>query len=489
MTPTPRLRLRPAALRALGALALGAALLAPAARAQDPDARPSSTPRIVRGYVPPDELVSFPASTPMNQFFRLVNPTFFRVTGKRVVDPMDREDPIGVALNGVHFIDAFELVLDRYSLDFNESDSYFIVTEPELVSASTDGVSATPIGAAAPVAAASAPELALPATADTREIRIDAVIFELNTSRAREVGTNWPALFGAATGGGTTGGTTGGSTGGTTGGTTSGATGPSFFINAGSFFDALDGFLEASGDRIQLTQVLNLFRYFEEQGFGQTVAAPFTTVQSGEEGQMQSGQDIPVNIRDFSGNTTTSYVQTGTIINVTPTLIVDERGGTPIELIHLNVKVEKSTALPGGAINKNNINTQIPLLSGEMRAIGGLTSTDESSTRRGVPILRDIPVLNFFFSYRQRQVVQKELVVVLMARVVDDIRTRSARERQTDIIRAERDDYRDRMDAFNPGAGTRTVPITPADPIRVPDGTQQPVGPDPAEQQPDPSDL
>ena len=43
--------------------------------------------QVVRGYVPPDELVSFPSTTPMNQFFRLINPTFQRVTGKRVVDP------------------------------------------------------------------------------------------------------------------------------------------------------------------------------------------------------------------------------------------------------------------------------------------------------------------------------------------------------------------------------------------------------------------
>lgn len=457
-------------------VAVPVALLAPAAQAQtDTAARRSTTPRVVRGYVPPDELVSFPASTPMNQFFRLVNPTFFRVTGKRVVDPLDRTDPIGIALNGVHFIDAFELVLDRYALDFNESDSYFIVTEPEIVAATTDGQSAAPIGAYNPTAPTTAPEAALPATADTREIRIDAVIFELNTSRAREVGTNWGALFGqaAAAGGAAGGGTggTGGSTGGT-GGSTGGATGaqgPTFFLNAGSFFDALDGFLEASGDRVPLTQVLNLFRYFEEQGYGQTVAAPFTTVQSGEEGQMQSGQDIPVNIRDFSGNTTTSYVQTGTIINVTPTLILDERGETPIEFIHLNVKVEKSTAQPSGAILKNNIQTQIPLLSGEMRAIGGLTSTDESSTRRGVPVLRDIPVLKFLFSYTQRQVVQSELVVVLMARAVDGLQTRFNRELPRDLIRQERDDYRRRLDDFNPGAGQRTTFSDPLGAIETPE--------------------
>ena len=126
--PTPLRRTgarRPGALVVLLAALVAVPALAPQAQAQR-----AASDGVVRGYVPADELVSFPASTPMNQFLRLVNPTFFRVTGKRVVDPQDRTDPIGVSLSGVHFIDAFELVLDRHTLDFTESDSYFIVTEP-----------------------------------------------------------------------------------------------------------------------------------------------------------------------------------------------------------------------------------------------------------------------------------------------------------------------------------------------------------------------
>lgn len=169
MTPTPSLlRRTPLALAALLAFAALAPAVAPTGAA---------SAQTVRGYVPPDELVSFPATTPMSQFFRLVNPTFVRVTGKRVVDPMDRTDPIGVALNGVHFIDAFELVLDRAGLDFSESENYFVVTEPHIVATTTDGVTGSPIGAA-PVPVVD-PMAGLPATAQTREIRIDAVIFEL----------------------------------------------------------------------------------------------------------------------------------------------------------------------------------------------------------------------------------------------------------------------------------------------------------------------
>ena len=466
MTPHSAPRPRPARLLAavlLAALALPLAT-APPALAQDRGA--------VRGYVPPGELVSFPASTPMDQFLQLVNPTFFRVTGKRVVDPTDRTDPIGVALNGVHFVDAFELVLDRSGLDFAESDGYFIVTDPQVVATTSDGQVVTPIGAAGPVVQAAAE---LPATADTREIRIDAIIFELNTSRSREVGTNWAALFGQAAGQGANGGGAGGGTGGAGGGEQAGNAGarPIFFVDGGGFFEALDGFLQVSSDRIELSFLLNLFRYLEQEGFGQTIAAPFTTVQSGETAKIQSGQDIPINLRDFSGNTVSSFVSTGVIINALPTLIVDEREGAPVEFIHLDVNVEKSSGTPsafGIAINKNSTTTQIPLLSGEMRAIGGLTSQEESFTRSGVPVLKDIPLLKYLFSYRQKQVTKKELIVVLQARVVDDLRSRQASDLPRSLIRQERDDLRDRMDRFNGGAGERIELPEPADPIRVEGG-------------------
>lgn len=462
-------------------LALALSLAAPAFLAAPVAAQtvPTSQTRVVRGYVPPDELVSFPSSTSMAQFFQLINPMFQRVTGKGVVDPRDRQEPIGVALNGVHFIDAFELVLDRYGLDFSETDRFFIVTEPTVVAATTDNGSASVIGAGGapagrPMAGPAAGGTPPPATADTREVRIDAVIFELNSNVAKEVGSNWPALFAAA--GGSADGGTGTSGGGGGGDTGESSTGPQIFVNTSSFFDALDGFLEASGDRIELARVLDVFRYFEAEGIGQTVAAPNVTVQSGSAGRIQSGQDVPVNLKDFQGNTVTQFVSTGIIIDVTPTLIVDERDGTPVEFIHLEAKVEKSSAVPtvnGVSVNQNNISTQATLLSGEMRAAGGLTTTDVSETRRGVPILRDIPVLKYFFSYKSKTTVQRELIIVLQARVVDDIRTRAARPLPSNMIEQERRDYRERMDAFNEGSGQRSNLPDPIEEIEVRD-TREP---------------
>ena len=146
---------------------------------------------------------------------------------------------------------------------------------------------------------------------------------------------------------------------------------------------------------------------------------------------------------------------------------MDERDDAPVEFIHLNVKVEKSTAIPSGdgvAINKNNVTTQLPVLSGEMRAIGGLTSTDETTVRRGVPILRDIPILNFFFSYKQRQVQQNEIIIVLRARVADDMRTRQGQDLPRALLQREREDAEARVRRF----GIEPLPQPERPPVDLP---------------------
>ena len=409
--------------------------------------------RQVRSYVPSEELVSFPSTMPFNDFVRLVNPIFLRITGKSVVDPMDRTAAIGVNLNGVHFIDAFELVLDRSGLDFRETADYFIIKEGEAMAVGTDNAG---VGEIQQVGMSGMDEN-LPATARTREVRIDAVIFEANINRVREAGTNWSVLFGEA-GGAAGGGAAGGAAG---GGAAGGAnfTPPRLSVDAESFFDALDGVIQATNDQIEVAFLLKLFRWFESEGYGETIASPSVTVQSGEQGQMQAGSDVPVTVTDFSGNTITQFINTGIIINVTPTLISDPsagENGEPIEFVHLDVRVEKSSARLFGesvAIDKNNVNTQVLLLDKEQTAIGGLYSTEESFFRKGVPILKDIPLLKYLFSYRSRVLNQKELVVVLQANVMDPVPVRAGRPYPVNIYQQERTDFRTRLDRFRPGAG------------------------------------
>jgi type IV pilus assembly protein PilQ len=419
---------------------------APVAHAQSVDPVPSQ--RQLRTYIPPDQVVSFLPGTPMSEFVTLLNPIFERVTGKQVIDPEGRTTPIGVSLSGMHFIDAFELVLDRQRLGFRETDNYFIVEalpedgeEVQLVG--TDGVSSRAEGAAPP------------ATALSREIRIDAYIFELNVTRLRDTGTNWTTVFGGEAGGTSSASASGGAG---SGGVQAGL---NFELKTDSFFDSFSTFLEGP-DRVNFKEIVSLFRYFESIDVGETIASPSVAVQSGETGRIQSGSDIPVTIQDFAGNTITQYIPTGVIIEVVPTLIADasdqrdDPEALPVEFIHLDVNVEKSSgriSSAGVTIDKNKTDTQVLLLDGEQTVIGGLFSTEEATFRKGIPILKSIPLVKYLFSYQSKSVVQKELLIALQARVVEPLRARAGRPYPTNLYERERQDIQRRLDRFKPGAG------------------------------------
>lgn len=428
----------------IAVLVLAVSLGASTAVGQIVDPRPGQ--RQLRTYVPPDQLVSFSAETPFNQFLEFVNPLFQRITGKAVVDLTERTAPIGVNISGLQFVDAFELVLERAGLVARETDRYFLVEPPR----SPTAMGVDPVAGPAGPAARAVP--AGQATGLDREIQIDAVIFEANLDRFREAGTNWASIFGeAGTGGGTGGGT------GTEGGLR-------FFLNSRSFFDQVSDVITGP-EIIDFADIVRLFRYFETIGVGETVANPSIVVRSGQEGRIQSGSDIPVTLRDFAGNTVTQYIPTGIIISARPLLITegeDDPDQDPLDFIQLIISVERSAGRLGSTgiiIDKNQAVTEVLLLDGEMTMIGGLYSTEESFARRGVPVLMDIPLLRYLFSYNTRSVVERELVIVIKTRVLDTLRARRLQQPAMDIIERQRRDTEQQIN--------RVVPDAPRQ-IRIP---------------------
>lgn len=428
---------------ALGLLLIGGLLTWPGL-SQD---RPPQ--RVMRTYVPPDQLVSFLPTTPLNQFFELLNPIFLRVTGKQIIDPEERTEPIGISISSMHFFDAFELVLQTKGLTYRETEKFFIVEQapekPEVI-----------IGPRR-AEAAPQPELVQPATLETREIQINAILFSVNLTKARDIGINWDQFFGLNVGAGQ-----GGNAGGVGGGGAGGVAGQDnvqFYLKTDKLFDPLQPLIEAP-ERINFRQLTNFFRFLETEGIGETIASPQITVQSGEQGRIQIGSDVPIQTRDFAGNTITQFVSTGIIIDVTPTLIVapvaDTAGAPLVEFVHLDVLVENSSATPspaGPIIDRNTADTQVLLLDGEQTIIGGLYSTRESIARKGVPILKDLPWwffgLRYIFGRTQRTITQTELLIVLQVKILDPLTVRAQQPLERDLLERSRQELRERLERFS----------------------------------------
>lgn len=416
--------------------------VAETARAQD------RVQREIRTYVPADQVVSFLPTTSFGRFLELLNPMFQTVTGKQVVDPEQRDFPIGLTIAGLHFFDAFEMILDYNDLAYRETDQFFVIEE---VPEEQDLTAQQPGTLQGQRGAAAAQQEGLLPTHETREIQINAILFELDHTKTRQLGIDWNVLFPPIGGGGQQGG--GG------GGQQSDERIPQLRLRTDRFVERFDDYVIAPGE-VDVSFLTNLFRLLENTGAGRTLAQPSVSVQSGEEGRIQIGSDIPVTVRDFAGNAITQFVSTGIIVDVVPTLVesplTDTADAPTLDFMHLTVQVENSTGRPFGdgiAIDRSTATTKVLLVDGEQTVIGGLYSISDDVERRGIPILKDLPPwffgLRYVFGFERTIYSQRELLIVLQAELLDPLTARIEQPVQSDQLRENRERVRQLLRNFD----------------------------------------
>ncbi|MCS7081666.1 MAG: type II and III secretion system protein [Bacteroidetes bacterium] len=374
--------------------------------------------RLLRSYIPPEELVSFAPTTPFDQFLGLINELARRAGQKPILDPEERTTPIGVAISGQPWRDALELVLRQNRLALLERPSFWLLA------------SAQELPSEAPSAAG--PRAQEGVTLRTREVEISAVFFEVNTEVARELGINVVGLLSRMLRS-------------TTAGLGVGLPNADR-VQAGApeLSADLRRLLGRSGRSTGELSTEFVLRTLEELALGRVVANPQVTVQSGQKGEIQVGSDVPIFARDFAGNTITQFVRTGTIVSVEPVVVEDS-----IPFIHLAIEVERSSPRvvgAGVAVDKSRAATRALLLDGEETVIGGLFSTEQSVSRVGVPLLKDLPPwffgLRYLFGYEKKSLVRKELVIVLRAQLLSPLTERRPAGSTLDRIRERQQGFR-----------------------------------------------
>jgi len=146
------------------------------------------------------------------------------------------------------------------------------------------------------------------------------------------------------------------------------------------------------------------------------VAHPEITTVDNSEARIQMGQKIPIKQFDEAGNVVIEFTEVGTILRVTPHITAEDR-------ILLDLFPERSTYQfdPNGVIiNTSNAETKVVVENGQTVVIGGLTTQDVITSKVGVPILKDIPLLGYLFSYTQRKTVDRDLVIFVTPTIVDE---------------------------------------------------------------------
>ncbi len=366
----------------------------------------------VREYVNPEELVTLSRDTTFPQAVEILNGFSRRFADKILIDRTGRTGAIGLNIPNMPWKQALDYVVSFNNLVLREHTDYYEITAPARETTTSGSTGTTGTGAGTD------PAVELPATLYTREIEISAIFFEGDRRVLEEIGVDWTTLKdGVVT---------------VTNLAASNVSQEVFQIDIPA--QSVGGGFEVSA----------LISAFEANNVGELLSSPTIKVMDGQVGRIQVGQDFSIKQRDFAGNVIDNFFSTGTILEVTPTVITMN----DTSFVHLSIKAERSSAQPdpvSTVINKQQAETQVLLFSGEQTVIAGLFETEETRVRRGVPVLKDLPVwffgLRYLFGYNSTDVSEKELVVILKARIVPSLAERFGlpEQRLDEGLRQERD--------------------------------------------------
>ena len=154
------------------------------------------------------------------------------------------------------------------------------------------------------------------------------------------------------------------------------------------------------------------------------VANPQVAALDNQKATIKSGERIPISQATLVGGTTNAvtttsqYVDTGVLLQVTPHI---NAGG----LVALDVQAEVSdpgTCTGDGCappINTRSIQTYVAVPSGQTMVMGGLINEGRKNSSEGIPLLSRIPILGGLFGQQTLTNNRTELVLFITPRVVE----------------------------------------------------------------------
>jgi type IV pilus assembly protein PilQ len=162
-------------------------------------------------------------------------------------------------------------------------------------------------------------------------------------------------------------------------------------------------------------------------------AEPTITTLDNRPAQILVGDRVPIRVIDASAGTgtgstapraTVSFEQTGINLRVTPHVTSNRQ-------ILMEVHAERSNVQPasvdiGFTFQTQQADNQILVSDGETAVIGGLTVTEVTVSKTGIPFLVDLPIVGKLFGFTNQQETRRDLLILITPHIIDDLVTPSA---------------------------------------------------------------
>ncbi len=146
------------------------------------------------------------------------------------------------------------------------------------------------------------------------------------------------------------------------------------------------------------------------------VAHPQISTLDHKMAKIQMGTQRSFRVLDANGVPSQQLVDANIELTVTPHVIGADR-------IRMELKPKNNSfgSAPDGGlqIETQEANTEIVVRNGQTAVIAGLTRNQESEVERGVPFLKDIPLIGYLFKSTETKVEKKDLIIFITPYIID----------------------------------------------------------------------
>jgi type IV pilus assembly protein PilQ len=154
-------------------------------------------------------------------------------------------------------------------------------------------------------------------------------------------------------------------------------------------------------------------------------AEPVISTLDNRQADILVGEETPVRVIDASSagsgtaKANVQFKETGIRLTVTPHVTNNRQ-------VLMQLHTERSAIQPlaaadlGFIFQKQKADNQLLVNDGETAVIGGLTVTQVTKTKTGIPLLGNLPIVGKLFSFSNDQENRRDLIILVTPRITDD---------------------------------------------------------------------
>lgn len=153
------------------------------------------------------------------------------------------------------------------------------------------------------------------------------------------------------------------------------------------------------------------------------LSSPNIMASDHNEAYIEVAEEVPIVTGETTSQELTAttrsiqYRKTGIILKVTPH--INSKGLVRLDISQeVSERGEKDVELKTTSIVSRKAETSLVVHDGQMIVIGGLMRNRDSTSRSGIPGLRDMPVLKYIFGAKSKDNAKSELIILITPKVV-----------------------------------------------------------------------